>query len=350
VVWMGPQESLKARCARTGIKEALAKEALAPTLQQALDNKRQIHFLPPYRAEHFLKLKSLLGVEPEFAINYASLDLIKAVIEQREVKKAEEIEQLEFAHAITREMHLIAMKMARPGILEKEVVGAVKGVAIAAGGNPSFPVIFTVHGETLHNHFHGNKLRAGDLVVHDSGAETELGYAADITRTIPVSGKFSPQQKEIYEIVLKAETDAIAAIKPGVLNKKIHLLAARTIARGLTDLGIMQGDPESAVKEGAHALFFPHGIGHMMGLDVHDMENLGENYVGYDAKTKRSTQFGLAYLRLAKPLKTGNVLTIEPGIYFIPALIQRWREEKKFTRYINYKKLDKYPKAIQLEL
>jgi Xaa-Pro aminopeptidase len=342
VVWMGPQESLQQRAERAGIKEVMPVSHLGTELKKVRDDKRKVHFLPPYRSEHYLKLKALLGIEPDFVKDYVSLDLITTIVQQRSLKTDEEIEQIEIAHAVTREMHLIAMRMTRPGLYEREVVGAVKGIAVGAGGNPSFPVIFSVHGETLHNHYHGNQMKEGDLVVHDSGAETTTGYAADITRTIPVSGVFSQKQKDIYEIVLKANLDCIAAIKPGVLNKDIHMLAARTVAKGLKDLGLMKGDVEQAVTEGAHALFFPHGIGHMMGLDVHDMENLGEKYVGYNEKTLRSSQFGLAYLRLAKELQPGYVITIEPGVYFIPTLIEKWKSEKMHEQFINYKELESY--------
>jgi Xaa-Pro aminopeptidase len=342
VVWMGPQESLAARAEKCGVEETAPQEQLSEDLKKILNEKRRVHYLPPYRAEHFLQIKSFLGIEPDFAMDFVSMDLVLAVIAQRSIKSKEEIHEIEQAHAITREMHLIAMRMARPGMYEREVVGAVRGIAVGAGGAPSFPVIMSIHGETLHNHYHGNKMKQGDLVVHDSGAETQMGYAADITRTIPVGGSFTQKQKEIYELVLKANMECIAAVKPEINNKDIHLLAAKTITSGLVDLGIMKGDTDAAVAAGAHALFFPHGIGHMMGLDVHDMENLGEKYVGYDDKTPRSSQFGLAYLRLAKVLQPGFVMTIEPGIYFIPTLIEKWRAEKKFEEFVNYQKLDAY--------
>ena len=225
---------------------------------------------------------------------------------------------------------------------ERELAGTIEGIALASGGQVSFPVILSMDGQTLHNHYHGNELKSGRMVVVDAGAETELGYASDITRTFPVGGKFSQQQKEIYEIVLAANMKTIEAAAPGVTNKELHLLAAKTIAGGLKDLGIIKGDIEEAVTVGAHALFFPHGLGHMLGLDVHDMEGLGENNVGYDQTVSRSDQFGLAYLRLAKEHKPGFVFTIEPGIYFIPALINIWKSDKKFASFINYERLDAY--------
>ena len=213
---------------------------------------------------------------------------------------------------------------------------------MSGGAGVSFPVILSVRGEILHNHSHSNIMQDGDLLVNDSGAESMMNYAADITRTFPVNGKYSAKQKEIYEIVLKAQMDAINALKPGILYRDVHLLAARVIANGLKELGLMKGDTEEAVQQGAHAMFFPHGLGHMMGLDVHDMENYGEDWVGYDETVQRSTQFGLAYLRLAKKLEPGFVLTVEPGIYFIPDLINQWKKTKKFENFIEYKKVEKY--------
>ena len=234
------------------------------------------------------------------------------------------------------------MKAAKPDMYEYELSGALEGVALSCNSMLSFPAILTINGQTLHNHYYGNKLQAGRLMINDSGAESELHYASDITRTYPVLGKFTEKQKAIYNIVLKAETEAIKMIKPGIKNKTIHLAVARIIATGLKDLGIMKGDVDEAVKSGAHALFFPHGLGHMLGLDVHDMEGLGENYVGYDENTERSGQFGLAFLRLGKELETGNVITVEPGCYFIPDLIDLWKKENKHIEFINYDKVEEY--------
>ncbi|MBU2437759.1 MAG: Xaa-Pro dipeptidase, partial [Acidobacteria bacterium] len=225
---------------------------------------------------------------------------------------------------------------------EREVVGALEAPILSAGCLPAFPTILTVNGQILHNHHHGNRMDAGRLLVVDSGSESPGNYASDITRTFPVSGTFTSRQKEIYTIVLKAQIKAIESVRPGKLYRDSHMLAARTIADGLKDFGLMKGDMAAAVEQGAHALFFPHGLGHHMGLDVHDMENLGENHVGYDEKINRSDQFGLAYLRMAKELKPGYVLTVEPGLYFIPALIDLWKSEKKFTDFIVYDKLDAF--------
>jgi Xaa-Pro aminopeptidase len=234
------------------------------------------------------------------------------------------------------------MKMAKPGTIEQEIVGRIEGIAISGGGPVSFPIILSINGETLHNHSHNNILTEGKLMVTDAGCETSLGYCSDITRTVPVGGKFNQQQKEIYEIVLKANQLAIELCKPGVFYRDVHLMVAKTIANGLKDIGLMKGDMDEAVAKGAHAMFFPHGLGHMLGLDVHDMESLGENFVGYDNEIKRSEQFGLAFLRLGKRLQKGFVITDEPGIYFIPALIDKWKKENRHTDFINYEKLEKY--------
>ena len=219
-------------------------------------------------------------------------------------------------------MHTTVMRMAQSGTWEREIAGVIEGIALANGGPVSFPVILSINGQILHNHYHGNLLKKGKLLVTDAGCESIMHYASDITRTVPVDGKFSLKQKEIYEIVLKANIKTIEAAKPGITNQDLHLQATKIIAEGLKELGLMQGDINDAINEGAHALFFPHGLGHMLGLDVHDMENLGEKYVGYDDSVKRSDQFGLSYLRFAKTLKPGFVFTIEPGIYFIPELIK----------------------------
>jgi len=234
------------------------------------------------------------------------------------------------------------MKMAYPGNFERELAGAIEGIALSHGGPVSFPVILSMDGQTLHNHYHGNELSEGRMVVCDAGAETAMCYASDITRTFPVGGKFSTRQKDIYNIVLKANTETIKASVPGRTYREVHLMAARIIAAGLKELGIMKGDPDEAVAAGSHALFFPHGLGHMLGLDVHDMEGLGENHVGYSESLKRSDQFGLAYLRLGRELEPGFVVTNEPGCYFIPALIDQWKGEKKHMQFINYDQVEKY--------
>jgi len=342
IIWMGPQQTLKSRAENVGVQETLPSRQLAEFIRKAIQSGRTVHYLPMYQDRQTNKLIDLLNPDKSAIDAGVSINLIQAVIDQRSVKSEIEIEEIEKAHVTTREMHITAMKMARPGIYEREIAGTIEGIALSSGGNIAFPVILSVRGEILHNHYHHNLLRDGDMLINDSGAESQMHYASDITRTIPVNGRFSDKQKDIYEIVLQAQVETISAIKPDQKNKTLHLQAATIISRGLKDVGLMKGNTEDAVTNGAHALFFPHGLGHMLGLDVHDMENLGEDHVGYNGETKRSDQFGLAYLRLGKNLKTGYVLTIEPGIYFIPELIKKWKGENKFTEYINYDRLESY--------
>ncbi len=342
IVWMGPQPKVKDLAKQVGIKQTGTFSDLSNAITTAIKGGRKIHYLPQYRHKNILWFSELMGINPNAVNNYASGKLARSVIEQRSVKAKEEIEEIEFAMDIAYEMQTYAMRFTRPDIYERDIAGAIEGIALSMGKGLSFSSIFSIHGETLHNHSYDNLMKKGQLVVNDSGAESLLHYASDITRTFPVDGKFTTMQKEIYEIVLKAQMDSIKAIKPGKKYKDIHLHAAKVIAGGLKDLGLMKGDINQAVKEGAHALFFPHGLGHMMGLDVHDLEGLGENLVGYNNKIERSDQFGLAYLRLAKELEPGFVLTVEPGIYFIPQLIDMWQAENKFSKFINYKKLEEY--------
>jgi Xaa-Pro aminopeptidase len=342
IIWMGPQPTLGELAEDAGVSNTLPFSGLREKISKAFDLGRKIHFLPPYRAENKLLLESLLGINTAEQKQLASIELIKAIVALRSIKDSYEIEELEKAMETAWLMHTTAMKMARPGVYEREVAGRIEGIALESGGMLSFPAIVTKRGETLHNHYHGNKLEKGDLLLVDAGTETSLHYASDHTRTSPVGGKFSPKQKEIYEIVLQAQINAIKAIKPGVTNRSVHMLAAKTLAEGLKSIGLMKGDTESAVELGAHALFMPHGLGHMMGLDVHDMEDLGEDYVGYDNEVKRSDIFGTAFLRLGRKYQPGFVLTVEPGCYFIPALIEKWKSENKFTDYINYDKIGEY--------
>jgi len=342
IIWMGPYEPLADLASETGIENVKPSENLQTILTEAIKDQRTIHILPPYREDQKVKYVSLLDLTNDSLSEKISKTLTKAVIEQRSVKINEEIIEIEKAHAIAHDMHTTAMRMAKAGLYERDIAGTIEGIVLSAGGYVAFPVILSRHGEVLHNHYHGNLLRDGDMVINDSGAENSMHYASDITRTFPVSGKFSAQQRDIYEIVLKAQVESIEAICPGVRNKDIHLKAATIIADGLKELGLMRGDIQEAVKMGAHALFFPHGLGHMMGLDVHDMENLGEDLVGYDKDVKRSDQFGLAYLRLGKKLQPGYVITIEPGIYFIPELIRAWQKDKKFEEFIDYNRIGDY--------
>jgi Xaa-Pro aminopeptidase len=342
IIWMGAQPKMKKRAAAVGVKETVSSGKLGEILKTAIQQGRKIHYLPPYRADTVQKLSELTGIHTNQIKEYVSRALIQAVVEQRTVKIPQEIAEMELAHEVTYDMYQAAMMMARAGVYEREIVGQMEGIALSAGCQMAFPTIFSINGQILHNHYHGNKLKKGRMVVADSGAESPEHYASDITRTFPVNGKFSEKQIDIYQIVLEVQQKAIKAIKPGVKFKSIHLKTAKTIFTRLKDLGLTKGNPDEAVKAGAHALFFPHGLGHHMGLDVHDMENVGEDYVGYDQKTKRSSQFGLAYLRMAKELRPGYVVTVEPGIYFIPALIDKWMAEKKNQQFINYNKVNTY--------
>jgi Xaa-Pro aminopeptidase len=342
IVWMGPQPKIEELSSKCGVTNSAPVKNLSEQIKEAIKKGRKIHFLPQYRSEQLFKVSELTGMNPERVNDYTSERFIKAVVDQRSIKTEEEIIEIDAAVDIAYKMHTAAMKMVKPGIYEMKIAGMIEGVALSLGSGLSFRPIVSVHGQTLHNHFYGNLLSEGDLLVVDSGAESKLHYASDITRTIPVSGTFSQKQREIYQIVLKAEMEAINSVKPGVMNKDLHLGAAKIITEGLTELGLMQGNMDDAVQAGAHSLFFPHGLGHMMGLDVHDMEGLGENYVGYDEHTNRSEQFGLAYLRLAKALQPGYVFTIEPGIYFIPELINMWRTQKRHEEFINYDKVEEY--------
>ncbi len=341
IVWMGTQPTIAERALKAGITETLPLKDLRLYINKAAGQSRDIRFLPPYRDDIRIMLHKLLSLDLDSINPSASIEMIKAVANQRNIKAPEEIEELDRAVNVTVDMHLAAMKMIRPGLTEAEVAAAVYEKALAANGNVSFPIIATIHGETLHNHYHGNTLKSGDLFLLDAGFETPLRYAGDMSSTIPVDKTFTQKQKEIYNVALNSHNGAIEALKPGAVFKDIHLLAARKIAEGMKELGFMKGNIDDAVTAGAHALFFPCGLGHMMGLDVHDMENLGEEYVGYENE-KKSTQFGLKSLRLGKKLKPGNVLTIEPGIYFIPELIDMWREEGRFSDYINYEKVNEY--------
>lgn len=342
VVWMGPQPKLAQLAEQIGVANSESIDNLKKYLKSKSSKQAKIHFLPTYRGDQTLRLADLLGENPYKLKSKFSKKLIEAVVAQRSVKGEEEVAEIEYAMEIAYQMHTTAMRMAKPGVIERDIAGAIEGIALSLGSGVSFGAIVSKNGQTLHNHYHGNVLKEGDLLVCDAGAESLLHYASDITRTTPVGGKFSYKQREIYEIVLTAQKNAINMIKPGVKHLDVHLTAAKIIAAGLSQVGIMKGDLNAAVKAGAHALFFPHGLGHMMGLDVHDMENLGEAYVGYDEKTKRSDQFGLAYLRLAKELQPGFVFTCEPGIYFIPELIDQWKSKKKFKNYINYDKVEEY--------
>ena len=341
IVWMGSQPTIASRAEKCGVSNTEPLKNLAATIEKAQKSGQTIHFLPLYRPENKIKLYDLAGIDPkEVKLKY-SLDLVKAVVSQREFKTGEELEQIDQAVNVSVDMHVAAMKFARPGMSEAEVAAEIHKVALAAGGNIAFPIIATINGQTLHNHYHGNIIREGGLFLVDAGYENEFFYAGDLSSTFPVSKKFTIEQKEIYEVTLKAHQAAVDALQFEKPFRDAHLAACSAIFDGLKGMGFTKGNTQDAVEAGAHALFFPCGTGHMMGLDVHDMEDLGEVWVGYNGQPK-STQFGLKSLRLAKPLKEGHVFTIEPGVYFIPELIDLWRKEDNFNEFINWDMVNSY--------
>ena len=339
IVWMGTQPTLHEKAAAVGITETRPSDQLMAYLHHAIQQGRTIHYLPPYRPEHKLKLMDWLGLPP--AHQEGSVPFIRAVVKQRNHKSAEEIAEIERACDITADMHIAATRFIRPGMYEYEVVAEMNHVAESHNCELSFATIATINGQTLHNHYHGNRIEEGQLFLIDAGAELPSGYCGDMSSTIPVSKTFTPRQRAVYEIQNAMHLESVKALRPGIPYMDVYDLSARVMVEGLKELGLMKGNAEDAVREGAHALFYPHGLGHMMGLDVHDMENLGEQWVGYDGQPK-STQFGRKSQRLAIPLETGFVHTVEPGIYFIPELIDLWRGQGKFTDFINYDKVEEY--------
>ncbi len=342
IIWMGNLPSIEERASAVGVKNVLPFSELYTYCTKALTLKRKINFLPPYRSENKVLLKDLTQIEYSDQKALASVPFIKAVIDIRSVKEECEIAELRKVIDLGADMHMHAMRRAKAGVKESQIAGEIEGMALAGGGMLSFPVILSQNGQILHNHDHSQVLEEGRLMLTDAGAESAMHYASDHTRTVPVGGKFSERQKEIYTLVYNANEKAIELCKPGILFRDVHLAAAKVIATGLIKLGLMKGDVDAAVAAGAHALFFPHGLGHMLGLDVHDMEDLDENNVGYNDEITRSDQFGLAYLRLGRKLEKGFVITTEPGCYFIPALIDKWKSENKFTEFINYEKVETY--------
>ncbi|QCK15263.1 aminopeptidase P family protein [Mangrovivirga cuniculi] len=339
MVWTGPQPSLRELADKALIDDVRPYS----TIREFLHNQqKEVCFLPPYRGDNVLKIANWIGIRSAEVLNGASERLVEAVVSLREIKDEDEINEMEDAVNISAEMHIEAMKVAKEGMTEAEVMAHIKKIALAKGKGTAYPPIVTRNGEILHNHHYDSVLKKGDLLLIDSGAQNKNFYAGDITRTFPIADEFTDKQKEIYSIVLKAEKECISAAKEGVSNLSLHLKSARIIVEGLSSLGIMKGDPDEAVASGAHALFMPHGLGHQIGIDVHDMEDLGEDLVGYDKEIKRSKQFGLKSLRLGKKLIAGMVITVEPGIYFIPGLIEIWKNDQMFTEFINYDKLEEY--------
>lgn len=336
IIWMGPQPSVKDLAARVGVDKSLPLSQLRTVVGKAISQRRKIHFLPPYRYDNMLLLEELTGVRASMTRQHASVELIKAVVSLRSVKEACEIAEIDKACNIGYEMHTAAMRLCKPGVSEQYIAGVLDGIASSYGNMVSFATILTQNGQTLHNHDHSHILEAGRLMLTDAGAESTTNYCSDHTRTIPVGGKFTSRQRDVYSVVLACHDRALELARPGVTYQSVHLDVCKVLAQGLKDLSIMKGDVEEAVAAGAHALFMPHGLGHMMGIDVHDMEDLGQNYVGYDDEVRPSQQFGLASLRMGRRLEEGFVITDEPGCYFIPALIDKWRAEHLHTDFLNY--------------
>lgn len=341
-IWMGPQPSVKELALKCLVTETQSFNLLNEYIHKAQKMGREINFLPPYKHDNMILLYNMLGIDFKEMKAKASVKFIKAIVSLRSIKENIEIQEIDKACDIGYIMHTTAMKMAKEGICEREIAGIVEGISLSHGALPSFPIILSKHGQILHNNNHDNILHNGDLLLHDAGCQTTMFYASDNTRTFPVGGKFSNKQREIYEIVLKAINGTIPMMKPGIKYYDIHIKASEIIAEGLKQLNLMKGNIHEAVQQGAHALFMPHGLGHMMGLDVHDMEDLGQKYVGFNEDIQPSEIFGTAFLRMGKELKKGHVLTNEPGIYFIPELIDIWKKERKFEEYINYNKVEEY--------
>ena len=342
IIWMGPQPSMADQAAEVGVSKTAPFAKLADCLKETQQKGRTIHFLPPYRNHNKILLHQMLGIGFDEMKSRASVPLIKAVVSLRHAKEPCEIVEIEEACALGYTMFVTAMKMMRLGMKEQEVVGIMEGVCRSGGLMTSFPTILSQHGETLHNHKHDDILTEGRLCVIDAGAEVASHYCSDNTRTLPTSGKFTQKQKDIYNIVLAANDYAREAAFPGVTYREVHLGACKIIVQGLKNLGLIHGDVDEMVAAGVQGLFMPHGLGHNMGLDVHDMEDLGEDFVGYDPDQTRAKQLGLGSLRMARRLVVGHVITDEPGIYFIPALIEKWKKEGHNAQFINFDKLESY--------
>ncbi|MGO2288336.1 MULTISPECIES: aminopeptidase P family protein [Pseudomonas] len=341
-IWVGNRIPLAQQCAAAGCTTLQPAAQLQAVIAKALKQGRKVHYLPPYRADTTLLLARLLELPAENVIDNASPALIAAAVALREIKDAGEIEQIEQALVVANEMHLAAMKATRPGVLERDVVAAMRGVLGRHGLQEAYQPVFSRRGEILHNLEYGNRLEVGDLVVNDAGASSVQGYASDVTRTLPVGGRFLAHQRELYTLLVRVQEEAIAAIRPGLAFAEVHRLAALRMVEGMTELGFFQGDAAQVVESGAYALCFPHGLGHQLGLDVHDMEALGEDRVGYDREITRSPLFGLGNLRMGKRLQAGMVLTVEPGIYFIPGLIEQWQAEKRHAGLICFERFKAY--------
>lgn len=342
IVWFGSVDSVKELAASVGVSKTAPIKQLQVICNEALRQHKPVHFLPPYRFDTKLQIFDLLGIHPNQQKEAASLELINAVITMRSTKEQQEIDEIENACSIGYKMHTTAMRLTKPGLTEKYIGGQVDGVAHSYGAMVSFATIYTQHGEIMHGAPRWDDLQDGRLVLCDAGAENRNNYCSDNTRTYPVNGKFTQRQLDIYSIVEACHDYVLNVAKPGVRYKDVHLAVCRLMAGKLKELGLMKGDVDEAVNAGAHAMFLPHGLGHMMGMDVHDMEGLGQIYVGFDEETRPSTQFGTNALRMGRRLEEGFVVTDEPGIYFIPDLIDDWRAKGLHTDFINYDVLETY--------
>ena len=342
IIWFGSVDSVKELAASVGVSKTAPMKQLQVICNEALRQHKPVHFLPPYRFDTKLQIFDLLGIHPNQQKEAASLELINAVITMRSTKEQQEIDEIENACSIGYKMHTTAMRLTKPGLTEKYIGGQVDGVAHSYGAMVSFATIYTQHGEIMHGAPRWDELQDGRLVLCDAGAENRNNYCSDNTRTYPVNGKFTQRQLDIYSIVEACHDYVLNVAKPGVRYKDVHLAVCRLMAGKLKELGLMNGDVDEAVNAGAHAMFLPHGLGHMMGMDVHDMEGLGQIYVGFDEETRPSTQFGTNALRMGRRLEEGFVVTDEPGIYFIPDLIDDWRAKGLHTNFINYDVLETY--------
>lgn len=342
IVWYGSVTSVAEMAEMTGVARTAAMRELPAIVESAKAQGEEVHFLPPYRFDNQIQIMDLLGIHPSQQKAAASLKLIAAVVKMRTTKTEEEIAELERAAEIGYEMHTTAMRLCRPGVTEQYIGGMVDGIANAYGCMVSFQTIATQHGEVMHGNPSPAKLEAGRLMLVDAGAETNENYCSDNTRTTPVSGVFTQKQKDIYNIVVECHDHVLEVAKPGVKWWDVHFAVCRIITERLQQLGLMKGDVEESLKAGAHAVFLPHGLGHSMGMDVHDMEGLGQVYVGFDNEVRPSTQFGTNALRFGRRLQKGFVVTDEPGIYFIPALIDDWKKNGTNAQFLNFDKIDEY--------
>ena len=343
IVWFGSVDSVHDMAESVGVSNSAPMKALKTICNEAIKLKRRIHFLPPYRFDIKLQIFNLLGIHPVQQKESASIDLIKAVVKMRSTKEQQEIEELERAAEIGYMMHTTAMRLVKPGLTEKYVAGQVDGIAYSYGAMPSFPTIFSQHGEIMHGNPSMAELESGRLVLCDCGGETINNYCSDNTRTFPVNGKFTQRQLEIYSIVEECHDYVLDVARPGVKYMDVHFAVCRLMTERLKELGLMKGDVDEAVAAGAHAMFLPHGLGHMMGMDVHDMESFDQINVGFDEETHpRLDQFGTNCLRMGRRLEEGFVVTDEPGIYFIPALIDDWKKSGHCAEFLNFDKLETY--------